>query len=89
MTIEQRPYLTDNEMRDICAPLTRSDAIRRWFASNGFHFAKKPNGMPLISRAHYESVMSGTPTTAPTTAATMPNIAAFRRQFGGKLEKVA
>lgn len=89
MTIEHLPYLTDSEMRDICAPLTRSDAIRRWFSRNGFHFAKKPNGMPLISRAHYESVMSGAPTTAPATATTTPNIAAFRHQFGGKLEKVA
>ena len=84
------PYLTDSEMRDICAPLIRSDAIRRWFARNGFHFAKKPNGMPLISRSHYESVMSGKPESAPSaTNAAVPNIAAFRRQFGGKLEKVA
>ena len=35
MTIEH-PYLTDSEMREICAPLTRSCAIRRWFERNGF-----------------------------------------------------
>ena len=64
MTIEQRPYLTDVEMLEICAPLIRSDAIRRWFMREGFHVAKKPNGMPLISRTHYEEVMSGKPTSA-------------------------
>ena len=55
MTIEH-PYLTDSEMREICAPLTRSCAIRRWFQRNGFVTKTKPNGMPLVSRAHYNEV---------------------------------
>ena len=49
MTIEQRPYLTDAEMLEICAPLIRSDAIRRWFMREGFHVAKKPNTITSLS----------------------------------------
>ena len=50
-------FLTDFEMRNICAPLVQPAAICRWFKRSGFVFKPKPNGMPLISRSHYEQVM--------------------------------
>ena len=49
-----RPYLTDNEIREITYPLTQPAAIRRWFEQNGFAGAKiKPNGLPLIFRSAF------------------------------------
>ena len=62
----------------------KSASAARRFMREGFHVAKKPNGMPLISRTHYEEVMSGKPTSAPSDKNTaVPNIAKFRRQFSG------
>ena len=82
MTIEH-PYLTDSEMREICAPLTRSCAIRRWFERNGFFTKTKPNGMPLVSRAHYDEVMGGhiTPTTTQASHIITPDIEQFKTRL--------
>ena len=55
-----RPFLTDAEIREIVAPLTQPSAIVRWFRLNGFHAVKvRPNGMPLITRAHFDAVTGG------------------------------
>jgi len=82
MTIEH-PYLTDSEMREICAPLTRACAIHRWFERNGFVTKKKPNGMPLVSRAHYNEVMSGCTTTPEPKQSKVitPDLERFKAQF--------
>ena len=53
------PFLTQSEINDIVAPLTRCDAVRRWFTQNGYTFKIKPNGMPLVSRSHFELVTGG------------------------------
>lgn len=51
-------YLSDEEIRSITHPLSQPAAMVRWFMRNGFVVKIRPNGMPLISRAHYETVMS-------------------------------
>ncbi|WP_261542839.1 DUF4224 domain-containing protein [Burkholderia multivorans] len=53
------PFLTDDELRRIAEPLRQPAAIMRWFKRAGFEVKKKPNGMPLVSRAHFEQVMCG------------------------------
>lgn len=77
------PDIPDDELRRIAAPLTQPAAIRRWFARQGFIIREKPNGMPLISRAHFEAHLSAaTPTSAPEeTASNTPDTAGFLARF--------
>ena len=80
-------FLTQSEINEIAAPLTQPAAISRWFLHNGFYFKSKPNGMPLISREHYESVMSGNPVPnalKTTPAEQSPDVANFLSQFKTK-----
>ncbi|MFP6558127.1 DUF4224 domain-containing protein [Paraburkholderia sp. B3] len=53
------PFLTDAELRIIAAPLRQPAAIIRWFRRQGFDVRIKPNGMPLLSRTHFDDVMAG------------------------------
>jgi len=53
------PFLTDAELRRIAEPLRQPAAIMRWFKRAGFEVKQKPNGMPLVSRVHFEQVMRG------------------------------
>ncbi len=53
------PYLTDDELRDICAPLTQPAAMIRALESMGLIVKTKPNGRPMVGRAHFEQVMNG------------------------------
>lgn len=53
------PFLTDAELRIIAAPLRQPAAIIRWFRQQGFDVRIKPNGMPLLSRNHFDDVMAG------------------------------
>ncbi len=50
------PYLTDAEILGIVAPLKQPAAIVRWFRREGFEIRVRPNGMPLISRAHFDAM---------------------------------
>jgi len=78
------PDIPDEELRRIAAPLTQPAAIRRWFARQGFVIREKPNGMPLISRAHFEAHLSASaaPTAAPEeTASNTPDTAGFLARF--------
>lgn len=54
--------LPDDEIDSICAGLTRNDAKRRYLERMGLTVRAKPNGKPLVNRAHYEAVMNGTGT---------------------------
>ena len=49
--------LTDQEIDLICAGLKQNAARVRYFNSIGLTVRQKPNGRPLVSRKHYESVM--------------------------------
>lgn len=50
------PDLTDAEIDDICAPYVQNAAKVRFLTSLGVLVARKPNGRPLVNRAHYEAV---------------------------------
>jgi hypothetical protein len=50
------PDLTDDEVDRICAGYRQNAAKVRYLRSLGVHVERKPNGRPLVNRAHYESV---------------------------------
>lgn len=60
------PHLTDAEIADICAPLKTGAAQCRFLQRLGFLVKVKPNGRPLVSRAHFDAVMGGLPVAAAT-----------------------
>lgn len=49
--------LTDSEVDAICAGLVQNHAKIRFLQRIGLTVRKKPNGRPLVNRAHYDSVM--------------------------------
>ncbi|AKJ28748.1 DUF4224 domain-containing protein [Caldimonas brevitalea] len=51
--------LTDEEIDRICAGLTQNAAKVRYLRSLGLHVERKPNGRPLVNRAHYNEVRGG------------------------------
>jgi hypothetical protein len=53
------PHLTDEEVADITKPLTQGAARCKRLERMGFKVKKRPNGQPLVGRAHYEEVMAG------------------------------
>ncbi len=50
------PDLTDEEIRQICHPLRQPAAQIRFLADLGVHAARRRDGRPLVSRAHYIAV---------------------------------
>ncbi len=48
--------LTDSEIDAICAGLRQSAAKVRFLKSLGLRVHRKPNGAPLVNRAHYDDV---------------------------------
>jgi hypothetical protein len=56
--------MTDTDLSDanidfICAPLTQNAAMVRHLKRMGLVVRTKPNGRPLVNRAHYDAVTSG------------------------------
>jgi hypothetical protein len=51
------PNLTDAEIDDICAGLSQPAAKVRFLMNLGLNVARKPNGAPLVNRAHYDRVL--------------------------------
>lgn len=51
--------LTDSEIDTICAGLVQNAAKVRYLRSMGLTVRQKPNGKPLVNRAHYDAVMLG------------------------------
>ena len=51
--------LTDIEIDNICAGLVQNHAKVRYLERMGLTVRQKPNGKPLVNRAHYEAVMNG------------------------------
>ncbi len=58
------PYLTDDEISDICRPLKLPAAQRRHLARLGMLVKTRPDGRPLVARSEFERVMSGAPPAA-------------------------
>jgi hypothetical protein len=51
--------LTDQEIEIICAGLVQNAAKIRYLRALGLTVHRKPNGRPLVCRAHYDSIMGG------------------------------
>lgn len=77
------PYLSDDELREICRPLTQPAAMIRYLRDEGFFVKRRPNGWPLVSRANYEAVMMGHAQAAPAAGANAggPNVQALLDRF--------
>jgi len=70
------PYLTDDEIAELCKPLKMPAAQRRHLERMGMIVKTRPNGQPIVARAEFERVMVGAaPGRVPDRAATEPNIA--------------
>ena len=54
--------LTDTEVDAICAGLTQNAAKVRFLERLDLKVARKPNGRPLVNRAHYDAVRGATAT---------------------------
>jgi hypothetical protein len=66
MIMSLRPYLTDEEIVEICHPLLQPAAQVRYLRNHlGLVVKTKPNGRPLVSRAHFETaIANSSPSTA-------------------------
>lgn len=53
------PYLSDEEIAEICAPLEQPAAQVRYLCSQGLIVRRKPNGRPLVARGEFERVLIG------------------------------
>ena len=53
------PWLTDQEVDDLCDGLSRNDAKARHLRGMGLVVNAKPNGRSLVMRTHAEAVLSG------------------------------
>ncbi|MES2888666.1 MAG: hypothetical protein V4739_11715 [Pseudomonadota bacterium] len=51
--------LPDSEIDEICAGLVQNAAKVRYLRKLGLTVRQKPNGKPLVNRAHYDAVMLG------------------------------
>ena len=79
-------WLSDVEIDDLTAGVRTSAARARHLAGLGLVVNRKPNGRPLVMRAHAEAVLSGLAQIerdagAPRSAA-QPNRAALLELFG-------
>lgn len=63
-----RPDLTDEEIDRLCSGLQQNAAKVRFLARLGLHVTRKPNGRPMVMRAHAERVLAGAPGEAAGTA---------------------
>ena len=81
----QPPYLTENEIADICKPLVQPAAMTRHLKSLGFHVKPRPDGRPLVSRDNYNAVMMGhTPSGSITSPGAEPNVGALLDRLKNK-----
>ncbi len=83
------PWYSDQEVDNLCEGLTHNAAKIRHLKSLGLAVAKKPNGRPLVMRAHAERVLSGLQAVEPANEPGAqpprgPNRAALILQFAGK-----
>lgn len=53
------PWFTDAEVDDLCAGYTTNAAKVRHLQALGLTVHRKPNGRPLVIRAHAEAVLAG------------------------------
>lgn len=75
------PYLSDDELLDVCRPLTQPAAMIRYLKDQGFHVKRRPNGWPLVSRANFDAVMMGCAARVDKEAGATPNVQALLDRF--------
>jgi hypothetical protein len=56
VSFEQRPYLSQAEIDEICEPLTSHAAQIRYLTREGMLVSRKPGGAPLLLRSELERV---------------------------------
>lgn len=78
---QQLPYLTDNEVNQICDGLKQAAAQVRYLRQMGLIVKTKPNGRPLISRVNFIEVMRGAASGPTSLPAASPNELALRAMF--------
>lgn len=79
-----KPYLSEAELAEICAPLVAPAAQRRFLERLGMVVKVKPNGHPLVARGEFERVLIGREAVVATTnCASYPNRAALLQLFNG------
>lgn len=52
------PWLSPDEIDDLCAPLTQHAAQIRFIRGLGISVKQKPNGAPLVMRDHFNEQMT-------------------------------
>jgi len=80
------PFLSDDEIAQICEPLVAPSAQRRYLERLGLVVNRKPNGKPLVARAEFDRVLVGrAPEQAQNPGAGQGDTAALFQLFkGGK-----
>lgn len=53
------PWLSPDEVKDICAPLTQKAAQCGFLKRLGLNVKRKPDGSPLVMRSNAEIVLGG------------------------------
>lgn len=78
------PFLSDDEIAQICEPLIAPAAQRRFLARLGLVVNRKPNGKPLVARAEFDRVLVGRAPEAPAqNGRSRPNEAALLQLIQG------
>lgn len=75
-----KPYLTDEEIAHITKPLTQGAARVRWFLDHGYQATARPNGQPLVGRAHFDEVNAVRGPAANDAGGNLPNFEALRKR---------
>ena len=81
------PWYTDQEIDDLCEGLHTNAAKCRHLRAQGLTVTQKPNGRPLVMRAHAEAVLAGfkqLQQDAEKPARNLPNKTALIALFSGK-----
>lgn len=63
------PWLSPDEVNDICAPLTQKAAQCTYLKSLGLIVKRKPDGSPLVMKSNVESVLGAVANPAANTTA--------------------
>lgn len=88
------PWYTDQEIDDLCAGVSTNAAKCRHLRAKGLTVNQKPNGRPLVMRAHAEAVLAGlaqiqaVAAAAPQAERPRPDRAALVLAFGQKRQAV-
>ena len=82
------PWLSQEEVDDLCEPLKQHAAQLRYIRRQGIAARTKPNGAPLVMRSHLEEVMSPAKKKQKPVKFE-PNVEGLRLAFSSKKKKVA